>query len=53
MQVSFDSSEFTADVDAVGVLRILKAVRQLGMSETWRIYQASLSELYGKVDVVP
>ena len=53
VQVSFDSPEFTADVDAVGVLRILEAVRQLGMTEACRIYQASTSELYGKVEEVP
>jgi len=53
VQVSFDSPEFTADVDAVGVLRILEAVRQLDMSDTCRIYQASTSELYGKVEEVP
>ena len=53
VQVSFDSPEFTADVDAVGVLRILEAVRQLGMTEKCRIYQASTSELYGKVEEVP
>ena len=53
VQVSFDSPEFTADVDAVGVLRILEAVRQLGMADTCRIYQASTSELYGKVEEVP
>ena len=53
VQVSFDSPEFTADVDAVGVLRILEAVRQLGMIDTCRIYQASTSELYGKVEEVP
>ena len=53
VQVSFDSPEYTADVDAVGVLRILEAVRQLGMIETCRIYQASTSELYGKVEEVP
>jgi len=53
VQVSFDSPEFTADVDAVGVLRILEAVRQLGLSDTCRIYQASTSELYGKVEEVP
>ena len=52
VQVSFDSPEFTADVDAVGVLRILEAVRQLGMTDC-RIYQASTSELYGKVEEVP
>ncbi len=53
VQVSFDSPEFTADVDAVGVLRILEAVRQLGMTDTCRIYQAATSELYGKVEEVP
>lgn len=53
VQVSFDSPEFTADVDAVGVLRILESVRQLSMTETCRIYQASTSELYGKVEEVP
>ena len=51
--LGFDSPEFTADVDAVGVLRILEAVRQLGMTEKCRIYQASTSELYGKVEEVP
>ena len=53
VQVSFDSPEFTADVDATGVLRILEAVRQCGLTDTCRIYQASTSELYGKVDEVP
>ena len=53
VQVSFDSPEFTADVDAVGVLRILEAVRQLGLTDHCRIYQASTSELYGKVEEVP
>ena len=53
VQVSFDSPEFTADVDAVGVLRILEAVRQLGLTNKCRIYQASTSELYGKVEEVP
>ena len=53
VQVSFDSPEFTADVDAVGVLRILEAVRQLGLKGQCRIYQASTSELYGKVEEVP
>lgn len=53
VQVSFDSPEFTADVDAVGVLRILEAVRQLDLTDTCRIYQASTSELYGKVEEVP
>ena len=53
VQVSFDSPEFTADVDAVGVLRILEAVRICGLVDTCRIYQASTSELYGKVEEVP
>ena len=53
VQVSFDSPEFTADVDATGVLRILEAVRQCGMAQRCRIYQASTSELYGKVEEVP
>ncbi|MCM1336300.1 MAG: GDP-mannose 4,6-dehydratase [Candidatus Amulumruptor caecigallinarius] len=53
VQVSFDAPEFTADVDAVGVLRVLEAVRQLGLTDTCRIYQASTSELYGKVEEVP
>ena len=53
VQVSFDSPEFTADVDAVGVTRILEAVRQCGLTDTCRIYQASTSELYGKVEEVP
>ena len=53
VQVSFDSPEFTADVDATGVLRVLEAVRQCGLADTCRIYQASTSELYGKVEEVP
>ena len=53
VQVSFDSPEYTADVDAVGVLRIVEAVRQCGLTESCRIYQASTSELYGKVEEVP
>lgn len=53
VQVSFDVPEFTADVDATGVLRILEAVRQCGLAETCRIYQASTSELYGKVEEFP
>ena len=46
VQVSFDSPEFTADVDATGVLRILEAIRQCGLEKTCRMYQASTSELY-------
>ena len=53
VQVSFDSPEYTANVDATGVLRVLEAVRLLGLSATCRIYQASTSELYGKVEQVP
>lgn len=53
VQVSFDSPEFTADVDATGVLRVLEAVRACGLEKTCRIYQASTSELYGKVEQVP
>ena len=53
VQVSFDSPEFTADVDAVGVLRIIEAVRKVGLTNTCKIYQASTSELYGKVEEVP
>ena len=53
VQVSFDSPEFTADIDATGVLRVLEAVRITGLADTCRIYQASTSELYGKVEEVP
>lgn len=53
VQVSFDAPEYSGDVDALGVLRILEAVRILGLTKTCRIYQASTSELYGKVEEVP
>ncbi len=53
VQVSFDAPEFTADVDAVGVLRVLEAVRTNHLEDKCRIYQASTSELYGKVEEVP
>lgn len=53
VQVSFDVPEYTADVVATGVLRILEAVRVCGLEKTCRIYQASTSELYGKVEEVP
>ena len=53
VQVSFDSPEFTADVDATGVLRVLETVRACGLEKTCRIYQSSTSELYGKVEEVP
>ncbi|MCI5828736.1 MAG: GDP-mannose 4,6-dehydratase [Lachnospiraceae bacterium] len=51
--VSFDVPEYTADVVATGVLRVLEAVRVCGLEKTCRIYQASTSELYGKVEEVP
>ncbi len=53
VKVSFDVPEYTADVDATGVLRLLEAVRILGMEHKCRIYQASTSELFGKVAEVP
>lgn len=53
VKVSFDVPEFTADTDAMGVLRLLEAVRICGLDKTCRIYQASTSELYGKVQEVP
>ena len=53
VQVSFDAPEYTADVDAVGVLRVLEAVRACHIEDMCRIYQASTSELYGKVEQVP
>lgn len=53
VQVSFDVPEYSGDVDAIGVLRILEAVRILGLIEKTKIYQASTSELYGKVEEIP
>ena len=53
VQVSFDAPEYTAEVDAVGVLRILEAVRTNRLEDRCKIYQASTSELYGKVEEVP
>jgi GDPmannose 4,6-dehydratase len=53
VKVSFEMPEYVADVDGVGPLRLLEAVRILGMEGTVRIYQASTSELYGKVQEVP
>ncbi|WP_130891426.1 GDP-mannose 4,6-dehydratase [Fusobacterium ulcerans] len=53
VQVSFEVPEYTADADAIGTLRILEAVRFLGMERTCRIYQASTSELFGKVQEIP
>lgn len=53
VKVSFEVPEYTADTDAIGTLRLLEAVRILGMEKQTRIYQASTSELYGKVQEVP
>src|SRR5690606_4243785 len=53
VRVSFDSPEYTADVDAMGTLRVLEAVRILGLEKKTRIYQASTSELYGLVQETP
>ena len=53
VQVSFETAEYTANADAFGTLRILEAIRTLNLTETTRFYQASTSELYGKVQEVP
>ena len=53
VKVSFDVPEYTAEADAIGTLRLLEAVRMLGMEKTTRIYQASTSELFGLVQEVP
>lgn len=53
VQVSFDVPEYSGDVDAIGVLRVLEAVRLLNLTGKTRVYQASTSELYGKVEEVP
>ena len=53
VQVSFDAPEYSGDVDALGVLRVLEAVRVCGFVKKTRVYQASTSELYGKVEEVP
>jgi GDPmannose 4,6-dehydratase len=53
VQVSFEMPEYTANVDALGTLRVLEAVRLLGLTQKTRIYQASTSELYGKVQEIP
>lgn len=52
-QVSFELSEYTADVDAIGTLRLLEAIRICELDKTVRFYQASTSELYGKVMEIP
>jgi GDPmannose 4,6-dehydratase len=53
VKVSFDTPEYTANADGIGTLRILEAVRLLGLTQKTRIYQASTSELYGLVNEVP
>lgn len=53
VQVSFDVPEYSGDVDAIGVLRMLEAIRIAGLAKTCRFYQASTSELFGKVEEVP
>jgi GDPmannose 4,6-dehydratase len=53
VQVSFETAEYTANVDALGTLRLLEAIRILGFEKTTRFYQASTSELYGKVQEIP
>jgi len=53
VQVSFETAEYTANADALGTLRLLEAIRLLGLTEKTRFYQASTSELYGKVQAVP
>ena len=53
VKVSFEMSEYTADVDALGCLRLLNAIRAVGLTDSCRFYQASTSELFGKVQEVP
>ncbi|HOO90432.1 MAG TPA: GDP-mannose 4,6-dehydratase, partial [Syntrophales bacterium] len=53
VQVSFDVPEYSGDVDALGTLRVLEAVRILGLEKKTKVYQASTSELYGKVEEIP
>ncbi|MFT5175609.1 MAG: GDPmannose 4,6-dehydratase, partial [Gammaproteobacteria bacterium] len=53
VQVSFETPEYTANADAIGTLRLLEAIRILGLEKTTRFYQASTSELYGKVQETP
>src|SRR3546814_17121385 len=53
VQVSFETPEYTANADALGTLRLLEAIRILGMADQVRFYQASTSELYGKVQETP
>ena len=53
VQVSFDEPEYTAEIDALGILRILEAIKILGFEKKVKVYQASTSELYGKVEEIP
>src|SRR6202453_4835734 len=53
VQVSFETAEYTANADGLGTLRLLEAIRLLGLANTTRFYQASTSELFGKVQTVP
>ena len=53
VQVSFDVPEYSGDIDAIGTLRVLEAVRILGLTKKTKVYQASTSELYGKVEEIP
>ena len=53
VKVSFDLAEYTTEVDAVGTLRLLDAIKTCGLEKSVRFYQASTSELYGKVQEVP
>ena len=53
VQVSFETAEYTANVDSLGTLRLLEAIRILGLEKTCRFYQASTSELFGKVEETP
>ncbi|CAN0350503.1 unnamed protein product, partial [Laminaria digitata] len=53
VKVSFEMSEYTAEADGVGVLRLLNAIRSAGLEQKTRLYQASTSELYGKVQEIP
>jgi len=53
VQVSFETTEYTANADGIGTLRLLEAIRLLGLENKTRFYQASTSELYGKVQEIP
>jgi GDPmannose 4,6-dehydratase len=53
VKISFEIAEYTADADGLGALRLLEAVRTCGLERTTRIYQASTSEMFGKVQEIP